>query len=296
MNQTHDLMMEVAITGQRRETRSGMVRGVFKRDLKWDLREGLPFPTTKRLMLRACIGELLMFINGCTTLSSLRHYSNAAQSTSWTIWSNDCNRWHSNGIARYDVDDNVLDADDLGRLYGAQWRRFGETKDHSGVDQLANLVENMKNSPMSRYLIVQAYNPIDIDGDMAALPPCHTGFQVYVDAETGEFDLDWTQRSVDTFLGLPFNIASYAILMLILGQLTGLKPRFLTGSLKDVHIYEAHLPAVYEQLQRVPQESDISLILPKFDTLDDLASLTAQDFIVENYHPEAAIKAPLLVG
>lgn len=294
MKQLQDLMREVHTNGQRRETRSGIVYSVFRREIVHDMRVRFPAPTTKKLMFKAMVGEGLWFGNGKTDLYSLRAYS-GMERDQWTIWSNDCERWHT-GTTHFDVDGNRVTSYDLGRLYGKQWRNFGETAEDPGVDQLANLVDKMKNDPNSRYMIVQAYNPLDVDTNMAALPPCHTGFQVYVDRETGEFDLDWTQRSCDLFLGIPFNIASYGWLMEVLGQITGLTPRFLSGSLKDTHIYEAHLAAVDEQLNRTPLDQPTRLVMPEIKSLDDLKNLTANDFSLEGYDPMPAIKAPLLVG
>lgn len=291
MKQLHILMNEILNYGQRRETRSGDVLSVFRRDFEWDMRKGLPFPMSKKLAFNAVVGELLWFINGDTDLGTLREYTGLPEDA-WTIWSDDCKRWNSSARRK------GMDPTDLGKLYGHQWRRFGEdlANGFDGVDQLANLIYNMKNSPTSRYLIVQAYNPVDIFEEEMALPPCHTGFQVYVDIETGEFDLDWTQRSSDIFLGAPFNIASYAMLMIILSKLTGLRPRYLFGSLKDTHIYTAHIPAVREQLSREETECNAWIELPEFSKLEDLSTLTAKDFILHDYNPQSAIKAPLLVG
>lgn len=294
MKQTHNLMHDILLKGQRRETRSGVVYSVFRREIVHDMRISFPAPTTKKLMFNAMVGEGLWFANGDTCLGSLRVYSNLAEDA-WTIWSNDCKRWHSKGDIQ-DAEGNIIPKDDLGKLYGDQWRDFGGSNSVEGVDQLQNLVDKMKNDPNSRYMIVQAYNPYDIADNAMALPPCHTGFQVYVDRETGEFDLDWTQRSVDVFLGLPFNIASYGWLMCVLGSITGLTPRFLYGSLKDTHIYESHLEAVGTQLSRIPSDKPCQLIMPSIKSLDDLKHLTAADFSLTDYDPMPAIKAPLSVG
>lgn len=290
MKQLHDLMNDVLINGQERDTRSGKVTGVFRRDFQHDMREGLPFPMTKKLMFKAMMGELLFFLNGKVTISELRRLSGLSDDA-WTIWTQDQERWYNA------VSDKPELSDSLGVSYGEQWRNYGSYQsEFKGVDQIANLIGNMINSKTSRYLIVQAYDPIVVANNLTALPPCHTGFQVYIDVETGEFDLDWTQRSVDIFLGAPFNIASYAVLMLILGKLTGYTPRFLFGSLKDVHIYKNHYEAVNTQLLREVRECTASLEMPEFNTLDDLLDLTAEDFVLHNYFPDSAIKAPLSVG
>lgn len=295
MKQTHELMKDVVLNGQERSTRSGDVTGVFRREFIHDMREGLPFPMSKSLAYNAMMGELLWFINGEITLSTLRMRS-GLPADAWTIWTNDARRWHSQG-SRYDMDGMELSAEDLGKLYGWQWRNFGgDGYFKKGVDQLQNLIDSMKNDQMSRYLIVQAYDPEIVAKQEAALPPCHTGFQVYIDAETGEFDLNWTQRSVDSFLGLPFNIASYGMLMIILGKLTGLRPRFLYGDLKDTHIYLNHLAAVGTQLERPLRPCEAWVELPDFEELDDLKKFTAKDFILHDYRPDSPIKAPLSVG
>lgn len=293
MKQLQQLMHDICLSGQRRETRSGVVHSVFRREFTHDMRTGFPATTGKKLAFKAMVGEGLWFTNGDTCLSSLRHYSNLS-ADAWTIWSNDCARWHS--IPRFYDNGNVVPKDDLGALYGDQWRDYGGTESEEGVDQLQNLIDKMKDDPNSRYMIVQAYNPSDVNSDAAALPPCHTGFQVYVDRETGEFDLDWTQRSVDVFLGLSFNIASYAWLMCVLGSITGLTPRFLYGSLKDTHIYDAHMEGVTEYLSRTIGDDVCHLVMPKIDNLYDLGGLTAADFSLSNYNPQGAIKAPLSVG
>ena len=284
MKQLHDLMQDILDNGKERSTRSGKVLSVFRRDFTHDMRTGMPFTMTKRLAFKSMMGELLWFLNGETDLTSLRKRS-CLPEDSWTIWSNDCDRWNG-----------VKGADECGNLYGHQWINFGETDYGCGVDQISNLINKMKNDPCSRYMLVQAYNPMEVQFDEMALPPCHTGFQVYVDKDTGEFDLDWNQRSVDVFLGLPFNIASYAMLMVILGELTGLTPRYLYGSLKDTHIYVDHLPAVLEQLSREITECTAKVTFPKIDSLLDLKTLTAEDFILTDYNPQPAIKAPLSVG
>lgn len=286
MKQLHDLMIDVLCNGQPRDTRSGKVLSVFRRDFSHDMRTGMPFPMTKKLAYRALMGELLWFLNGETDLKSLIKRSNLSLGD-WTIWTNDYNRWK--GL-------NDGSEESLGLLYGHQWRNYGGSHSVEGIDQIANLVDSMKDSPMSRYLLVEAYNPYDVANNLMALPPCHTGFQVYVDSETKEFDLDWTQRSVDVFLGLPFNIASYAMLMRILAELTGLTPRYLYGSLKDTHIYEEHKPAVFIQLQRELQECSAKVELPVIRTLSDLKDLTAEDFKLTDYNPQPSIKAPLSVG
>jgi len=277
-----NLLRDVRDNGQKRFTRSGVVYSVFDRKIEFDMREHFPAPTTKRLMWKAMVGELLWFLNGKNDLTSLRHYSDL-DDDAWTIWTDDCKRWH-------EASERECDKEDLGKLYGHQWRNVGG-------DQIAKLVHKMIHDKNSRYQIVMAWNPEDIDNDEMALAPCHLGFTVYVDGN--EFDLKWRQRSVDTFLGLPFNIASYGLLMHILGKITGLTPRRLIGDLDDVHIYHDHLDAVNEQLSRVPEEDPDRLpqvVLPDINWLHDLVDLTAKDFTLINYRPQPAIPAKLSVG
>ncbi len=278
MKQYAELLTDVLLTGNRRETRSGQVISTFKRDIQFDLRKGLPLITGKKLPMKSVIGELLWFLNGETDLPALRYRSNLAHDA-WTIWTPDCQRWNPKG-------------DDLGKIYGSQWRTFGT--DDFNYDQITDIVDQMMLDPTSRYMVQCSWNVKDIYDGKMALPPCHMAFQVYVEGEY--FDLDWTQRSVDVFLGLPFNIASYALLMHILGRLTGLKPRYLYGSLKDVHVYDKHIPMVQEYLARELTEQTCGIELPDFTTLDELDKFTARDFVITDYNPQPAIKAPLEVG
>lgn len=273
MNQLLNIFKEIKRRGNRRQTRSGVVYSMFDHKIRFDLRKGYPAPTTKKLMFKAMAGEGLWFMRGFTDLPNLRLLSNLAPDA-WTIWTNDFERWGGKGN------------EEGGRLYGYQWRR----RKH---DALQDLIDKMIEDPTSRYIKVVTWNDDDVKDGLMALPPCHTDFRVYV--EGSEFDLKWTQRSVDTFLGLPFNIASYAFIANVLGEITGLTPRFLIGDLDDVHIYEKHLAAVEEQLSRTPYESP-RLIMPEINSLEDLSKYTAADFSLEDYYYDPAIKAELSVG
>ena len=278
MKQYLNLLSEVMIAGDDRQTRSGAVRSLFNANLKFDLRAGFPAVTTKKLAFKSMVGELLWFMSDNTDLPSLRRFSDKPKDA-WTIWTPDYERW-ARGL---DL------KEDLGKLYGHQWRNFA-----GHVDQITALIYNLKTDPNSRYLYVTALNPSDTANNAMALNACHTYFQCYVTAD-GYLDLDYTQRSVDCFLGLPFNLSSYAMLMHILCEITGLKPRYLYASLKDVHIYHEHFYAVEEQLGREPTELP-DVVLPKFDDLAGLLTYTAKDFSLVNYKPQGAIKAPLSVG
>ena len=274
MKQLHDLMRDILANGNKRDTRSGEVTSVFHREVKFDMREGLPFPMTKRLAFKSMMGELLWFLSGECNIPDLRMRSNLPP-RAWTIWTPDAKRWGS---------------EDLGKLYGYQWRNYG-----GEVDQIQDLVDKMRDDQASRYLIVNAYNPQDISEKTMALPPCHMGFQVYIEGE--EFDLKWSQRSVDVFLGLPYNIASYGMLMKILQRLTGLTPRHLIGTLGDTHIYTNHIPQVNEQLSRDIYQCCATVDLPEdLHSLRDILLYTARDFKMDNYYPHPPIKADLCVG
>lgn len=275
-----DLTRDIMMHGEDVETRSGTVRRVFDRRMEWDLREGYPLTESKRMPFKTVMGELLWFLGGHTDLPSLRRLSELPEDA-WTIWTDDCTRWHANGRPEHAESD-----EDLGRLYGYQWRR-------GGVDQIQNLIDKIKTDPTSRYLKVVTWNSEDVANNTMALPPCHTDFTVFVQGEY--LDLKWRQRSVDTFLGLPFNIASYAALLEILAELAGKTARYLKADLDDVHIYHNHFDAVDEFLER-PEGSYCRLAVPVLDTLEDLSEMTASAFSVIDYNPEPAIKAPLSVG
>ena len=284
MDNYQKLMKKVLEEGEIRKTRSGKTRSLFGEHLEWDLRKGFPAMTTKRLAFKSCIGELLWFLNGETDLPSLRKRS-CLPENAWTIWTNDFERWHKQ-MGTLDTPE-YYDYQSLGNLYGDQWRN------RISVDQIAELVYNIESDPTSRYHIVMNWSVDDVARRTMALAPCHVMFQVYVSG--GFIDLIWYQRSVDTFLGLPFNIASYGALMHIIGTLTGKIPRYLKCSLGDVHIYEAHIPAVVEQLSREPKRLPL-FDMPTIRTLTDLYELTADDFSLVCYEHHPAIKAPLKVG
>lgn len=288
-----NMVQHIMNTGEDRQTRSGMCRSNFDYNGSVDL-EGkyLPLLTTKKIQLRALVGELLWFLSGKSTISSLKHYTfNDSEADKWTIWTDDQKRWQDDLYYRYMVDHNIIEKDSCGENYGVIWR--GTV---NGVDQIQNLLSNITEKPFDRRLIVQAYLPDSLD--MTCLPPCHTGFQCYV--RKGEWlDLKWTQRSCDVFLGFPFNLASYGLLLHILAKLTGLKAGRLSWTLGDAHVYHPHFDAVKQQMQNDPFPELPTIELPEFDSLDYLVdNLTANDFMncVKDYQSHEPIKAPLLVG
>jgi len=289
MKSYKEILRSVLINGEERDTRSGKCITMFQETFTHDMRDGFPAVTTKKLAFKTMMGELLFFLSGKTDLDSLRWYSNLPKDA-WTIWTNDAERFGGKGNK------------ELGPIYSVQWRNFN----NQGVDQIRKLIDGLKNDPTSRYHRVTAWNPVPMDEKSIALPACHTDFECFV-SDDGYLDLRWNQRSVDSFLGLPFNIASYGALMCILGEITGYKPRYLFGNLGNTHIYTEHLDQVRELLSRqcrpLPQIKmpEIGIQYSKgggylCDELDHLLVMTASDFGLANYDPHPAINAPLLVG
>ena len=281
-----DLYSNILTFGESRFTRTGMVKSVWDRKLSFDLSEGFPAVTSKKLAWRATVGELLWFLGGSTNLPDLKHYTfNNKHSDKWTIWTDDAKRW---GVE-----------DDLGCLYGFQWRSFGELygSPSGAVDQIQNLIYRLKNEPERRDHIVMAWNPYDIENDLMALKACHTHFQCYISADY-KLNLKFFMRSSDAFLGLPLNIASYALLTHLLAKWTGLEVGILSCDLGDVHIYGNHKDAVKEFINN-PEFEPCQLELPEgTDSLESTLNLTADDFMdsLVGYKSMGAIKAPLSVG
>lgn len=281
------LMNDVFLFGTDRATRTGNVKSIWDAKVVFNLEEGFPALTTKRIAWKTVVGELLFFLSGSESLKTLKHYTfGDSNSDKWTIWTDDTERWHK--TLGYTVDPNFV-----GALYPVQWRNYN----HSGVDQIQNLITSLRESPQERNHIVMAWNPEAIASNSMSLKPCHLGFQCYVDAESN-LHLKWWQRSVDTFLGLPFNIASYALLTHLLAKWCGLGVGTVTGDLGDVHVYDNQRDAVNEMLGNTPLKSP-NLRLPKgTETLDSTLKLTSEDFSdsLHQYQHHGTIKAPLSVG
>lgn len=251
--------------GVDRADRTGTgTRSVFGYQMRFDLEKGFPLLTTKKLYLRAIIHELLWFLKGDTNVKYL-------QDNNVTIW----DEWA----------DPVTG--DLGHIYGYQWRSW-PTPDGDHIDQISNLVEQIKNNPTSRRLIVSAWNVADIDN--MALPPCHALFQFYV--ADGKLSCQLYQRSADTFLGVPFNIASYALLTMMIAQVCGLRPGEFVHTLGDTHIYKNHFDQVREQLSRQPRQLPKMIINPDVKSIFDFRY---EDFTLEGYDPWPKITAPISV-
>ena len=264
MRQYLDLLKDILDNGTDKHDRTGTgTRSVFGRQMRFDLSEGFPLLTTKKLHLKSIIHELLWFLQGDTNVKYL-------QDNGVRIW----NEW-----AREDGD--------LGHIYGYQWRSWPDY-DGGTIDQITQAVNDIKNNPDSRRIIVSAWNVADLPN--MALPPCHAFFQFYV--ADGKLSLQLYQRSADTFLGVPFNIASYALLTMMMAQVCGLQPGDFIHTLGDTHIYLNHLEQANLQLTREPRK------LPKMKINPDVKSIfdfKYEDFELEGYDPHPHIAAKVSV-
>ena len=264
MRQYHDLMERVLKNGVEKRDRTGTgTLSVFGHQMRFDLADGFPMVTTKKLFLKAIVYELLWFLKGDTNVRYLRDHG----VTIWDEWADA--------------------AGELGPVYGKQWRSWPDG--HGGtIDQIANLIADIKRNPDSRRLMVTAWNPADVP--KMALPPCHCLFQFYV--ANGELSCQLYQRSADIFLGVPFNIASYALLTLMVAQVTGLKPGEFVHTFGDAHLYLNHLDQAREQLSRRPYPLPAMRINP---AVKDIFSFEYGDFTLENYQAHPHIKAEVAV-
>ena len=257
-------MRHVRDHGAQKTDRTGTgTLSVFGHQMRFNLAEGFPLVTTKKLHLRSIIYELLWFIRGETNIK----YLNDNKVSIWDDWAD------ANG--------------DLGPVYGAQWRSW-PARDGGVIDQLADVVARIKKTPDSRRLLVTAWNPADVD--KMALPPCHCLFQFYV--ADGKLSCQLYQRSADIFLGVPFNIASYALLTHMIAQVSGLKVGEFVHTLGDAHIYSNHMEQAELQLARIPHALPRLVIKRDVSALDDFVY---EDFEIVNYSPDAAISAPVAV-
>lgn len=264
MKQYLDLLEDIMANGHNKSDRTGTgTRSVFGRQARFDLSQGFPLLTTKKLYLRGIIHELLWFLKGDTNIKYLLDNNVHI----WDEWAD------KNG--------------DLGHIYGYQWRSW-PTPNGGHIDQIADIINTIKNNPDSRRIIVSAWNVGDIDN--MNLPPCHCLFQFYV-AE-GKLSCQLYQRSCDTFLGVPFNIASYALLTMMVAQVCGLEPGEFVHTYGDLHIYNNHFEQVAEQLSRETRALPKMKINPD---VKDIFSFKCEDFELEGYDPHPPIKAPISV-
>lgn len=291
MKQYHDLLRTILTEGSWEENRTGIrTQSIPGAMLKFDLREGFPAITTKKLAFKAVVGELIGFLRGCTSAADFRALG--------------CNVWDQNANENVPwlANPHRKGEDDLGRVYGAQWRDWTVQDGDSyhrriAVDQIFKALHDVRHNPTSRRIIVNAWNPAELD--QMALPPCHLLFQL-IARQDGTLHMVMYQRSVDTFLGLPFNIASYALLLELFAAWSGRQPATLSMMLADVHIYENHLEQVHEQLAREPYQLP-QLDLVTIDTRHDatlhelIGSLSSDGIQLVEYQCHPAIKAPMAV-
>jgi thymidylate synthase len=270
MKQYLNLLQDVLKNGTEKDDRTGTgTISVFGRQTRYDLNQGFPLLTTKKVHLRSIIHELLWFLNGDTNVK----YLNDNKVKIWDEWADE------NG--------------DLGPIYGKQWTAW-EGKDGTQINQIEQVQDMLRNNPNSRRIIVSGWNVADlqtlISGKKTAPPPCHTIFQFYV--ANNKLSCQLYQRSADIFLGVPFNIASYALLTMMLAQTTGKELGEFIHTFGDLHIYKNHLEQVHAQLQRTPKELPQMKINPE---VKDIFAFKFEDFELINYNPEPGIKAPISI-
>jgi thymidylate synthase len=264
MQQYHDLMRRILAHGATKHDRTGTgTMSIFGHQMRFDLGAGFPVTTTKKLHLKSIVHELLWFLAGGTNVRSLNEHGVSI----WDEWAD------ANG--------------ELGPIYGRQWRSWPRP-DGGTIDQVTNVVREIKSNPNSRRLIVTAWNPADVD--KMALPPCHCLFQFYV--ADGRLSCQLYQRSADVFLGVPFNIASYALLTLMVAQVTGFRPGEFVHTLGDAHLYLDHLDQARLQLTRPPLPLPTMSVNP---AITDLLAFHYEDFTLEGYQSHPHIKAKVAV-
>lgn len=297
MKQYLDLLKKIKEDGIVKSDRTGTgTRSIFGYQMRFDLSEGFPLLTTKRVFLKGVIHELLWFLAGDTNIKYL--VDNGVH-----IWDNDAYRFYKELCTKQGVEPISMEEflaatqqqitspiegyayGNLNHVYGYQWRSWGKP-DGSAIDQVKQVIETIKNNPDSRRMIVSAWNVADVE-DMA-LPPCHVMFQFYV--ANGKLSCQLYQRSADTFLGVPFNIASYALLTMMIAQECGLQAGEFVHTLGDTHLYLNHMEQVDEQLSRAPRKLPEMRLNPEVKSVFDFHY---EDFTLEGYDPHPTIKAPM---
>jgi thymidylate synthase len=275
----NDTLKEIMEKGVDREGRNGTTRALFAIQMRFNLDEGFPAVTTKKLAFKAVKSELLWFL-------AMKNLDRASDEDLKVLNQSERTIWTDNAEANYWKDKGRFKGD-LGRVYGIQWRGW-QTPSGAKVDQIAELIEKIKKTPYDRRLIVTAWNPGELS-DMA-LPPCHMFFQCFV--ANGKLSLHMIQRSCDMFLGVPFNIASYSLLLSMLAQVTDLLPGECILTLQDAHIYHEHFDAVNEQLSRNTMPAPTLWLNPEIKSIDDF---TMDDILLENYQSHPSIKAKMII-
>jgi thymidylate synthase len=288
-----DLIKKIINEGETRQTRNSVTKSIFGEKIEFDISKSIPFITTKKLAYKTVIKELLWFLSGSTDNQILLDQNVG-------IWKGNASREYMDSIGFTEREVN-----DLGPVYGHQWRYFNaeyinhKTDYHGqGVDQIKNVIDLLKNDPMSRRIILSAWNPCQLD--QMNLPPCHLLAQFYVSTNTNsvcdtnkELSCLLYQRSADVGLGLPFNIASYAVLTYILAKLTNMKPKKLIITIGDAHIYENHIDTLKEQITRKPFKFPTLHIDPT-KIYNNVSDFTLDDFIVEDYQYHEVLKMAMV--
>ena len=271
MEQYHNLLRHIINNGVQKSDRTGVgTKSIFGYQMRFDLSLGFPLMTTKKIHLKSIIHELLWFLTGNTNIKYLK----------------------DNGVSIWD--EWADEAGNLGPVYGYQWRNFGQDESFEGVDQISDLIQTIRTYPFSRRLIVSAWNPVDIPN--MALPPCHCLFQFNVrpnlEGKPEYLDCHLYQRSADVFLGVPFNIASYSLLLMMIAQVTGLKAGEFVHTFGDVHLYLNHQEQANLQLSRDIRDLPIIEINKE---VKDIFQFKYEDFNIKKYNPHPPIKAPIAV-